>query len=230
MFSAEPDQRMMICSEFAARSIGSCIDQTNRLMALDLVANDLIDQEETIIKNPISNKERIDRTHPERLVKILQDSGCITKVQNSKLSQIVNTEDVSKGTPKNISLETNLSAKTLDLLKSAQNKEEFLQKSSTTYGIYLSNTRVDTNTVKNVQNNIVQPQMSEIYDSYKREPRTIKEKITKAVKSVLAFCRVISKDRDVKKAIENLRVAANNHASKAAENKSVNRKVSQREL
>jgi hypothetical protein len=178
MFTAHHDQRLMICSEFSARSIASCIDQTNRLMALDLMAHDLVDKEKTIIKNPISNKERFDRIHPERLVKILQDSGCTTQVQNNKLSQIVNTQDVTLGISKNISLEKNLAAKTLYLLKFSQSKE--------------------------------------IYDSYKKQPNTIKEKITKAIKSILAFCHIISKDKDAKKAISNLRIAAHKVITKPA--------------
>lgn len=76
----------MICSEFASYvTIAS-------LAELDKQLKEELGIQGSIINLPFSKKERIENIHPERLLRILQDKGCIEQFQNPFVSQYIDTQ------------------------------------------------------------------------------------------------------------------------------------------
>jgi len=205
MFNATPDQSVMICSEFAARSIASSMDQLNRITALDLYAAGLTEnREEKVVKNPISKHERLDRVHPGRLVSILEKAGCVEKVENKFLSQIMQTENVSKSKVKDLDYKSKLPKKIYSILEKSSSLEDFQKKSNIAFKTYLESEGVDRGVVHQVKEHVLDNKLPEIYAEHKKEPKGIMQKIAKTCKRALEFCKLISKDKATKKNLGNL--------------------------
>lgn len=72
------EKNKMLCSEFAARTtVAAFIELNNRLKA-DLGI------EEDVIKMPFNEKERFSKVHPDRLLKILKDAGCLEEIERTE--------------------------------------------------------------------------------------------------------------------------------------------------
>jgi len=67
----------MLCSEFAARTTAAAFIELNNKLKAEL------DVKEDMIKIPFTNRERFRTMHPDRLVKILSDAGCITEMERT---------------------------------------------------------------------------------------------------------------------------------------------------
>ncbi len=68
----------MICSEFAARTTALAFIKLNEQLQKDL------DTTENVIDIPFDARERFSKIHPDRLLKILMDKGCIEKAPRTK--------------------------------------------------------------------------------------------------------------------------------------------------
>jgi hypothetical protein len=71
-------EKKMICSEFAARTTVAAI------AGIDMKLKDVLgitDKNTHVVEMPFDKKEKLSKVHPDRLVKILQEKGCIEKQQ-----------------------------------------------------------------------------------------------------------------------------------------------------
>ena len=214
MFNATPDQKKMICSEFSARSIASVVDQLNKLTAIDLQANELINKEEEIVKNPISKKERFDKLHPERLADILSKSGCIEKIENKNLKNLINLEDTNKGKTQNIDLGKNLSNKILECTKSSHELQDLKQDLDKIFKAYLSTQGVSEEKLSQIQNDKeYKDNLKNLYEAKNHEPQTLKEKVVKICTQVLEFLHLKEKDSHLKGVINKMQTGVENLVS-----------------
>jgi len=71
------EKNRMLCSEFAARTtVAAFIELNNKL-------KEELGVEKNVIIIPFTNRERFRTMHPDRLVKILSDAGCITEMERT---------------------------------------------------------------------------------------------------------------------------------------------------
>jgi hypothetical protein len=71
------EKNRMLCSEFAARTtVAAFIELNNKL-------KEELGVEKDVIIMPFTNRERFRTMHPDRLVKILSDAGCITEMERT---------------------------------------------------------------------------------------------------------------------------------------------------
>ena len=84
--NGEEASKNMLCSEFAAKAALTSIVELG----------DWIEKEtgiEKALNTPIDNKEALDRVHPQRLLELLECSGCVKEIQNPILEQLVDTSN-----------------------------------------------------------------------------------------------------------------------------------------
>jgi hypothetical protein len=198
MYNASPDQKLMLCSEFAARSIASTIDQLNRITAVDLQAAGVIDKEEKIIKNPISKKENFDNLHPERLVQILKKSGGVEKIENKFLKDLIQLESPSKAKTKKVERVNSLPQKIYKLLRTSENVDIFKDKALKELEEYLREVKVEDNVIKDARESILNYKLDDVYKKYKERPKGVLKKIK------AACVKIATKDAKVKKNLKTI--------------------------
>jgi hypothetical protein len=69
----------MICSEFVARSTLAALFETNELLIAELNKKDPANKIKTVVDMPLK-KERLQRMHPERLIRLLWKQGCLERI------------------------------------------------------------------------------------------------------------------------------------------------------
>ncbi len=97
----------MICSEFVAKSVVASIYETNAQLKQILLDGKKVSPEELQGKNILRvpmERERLERVHPERLIKLLQAENCLDSVPKSAyLSHLLNQVDpYLKSDPKTV--------------------------------------------------------------------------------------------------------------------------------
>ncbi|MFK7967794.1 MAG: hypothetical protein AB8B68_01320 [Rickettsiaceae bacterium] len=84
--NGEEASKNMLCSEFAAKAaLTSLVELRDWIEAETGVAKSL--------NTPIGNKEALDRVHPQRLLELLEKSGCVAEIKNPILENLVNTNN-----------------------------------------------------------------------------------------------------------------------------------------
>ena len=194
----------MICSEFAAKSIVSVIDQLNRLTSLDLQAAGIIGKEEQIIKEPISKKENFTNLHPERLTDILEKSGCTTRIVNSYLKDLIQLENTDKTKTRTKDYAVELPKKLYSVLKDSKSEAEFKDKATKVTEIYLKAAKVEPAIIDKAKNEILGGQLDKIYQQHTKQPEGILEKIKDACIKVLEFCKLRTEDKTTKKNLDSM--------------------------
>lgn len=200
MFNATTDEKKMLCSEYAVKSQLSVIDQLNKLTSYDLMAAGFINKEETVVKNPVPDNERLDRVHPGRLVEILKSSGALSKVETN-ISKFIRTEDLKVNSVSKDFVKP-LNEKIYSVLKDSKDLEEFKKNAIDATDQYLKSYKVDEATRNNVKEKVAGPEFSQIYEQYQKKPEGIKEKIKGACIKILEFCKIIKKDKEVRQDID----------------------------
>lgn len=85
----------MVCSEFVVKSTVSALFETNEILTKQLNSEG-ISCETDVVTIPLK-RERLKRVHPERLVKVFDEVGCLTKVEPPRiLSALVDSQNLSK--------------------------------------------------------------------------------------------------------------------------------------
>ena len=183
----------MICSEFGAVTIASTVDQLNKIVSLKLIQDGLIDKEQEIFKNPIPKNERINKIHPGRLVHLLKKAGAV-EVRNETVDQYVKRNDLTSMKTANIELD--LPNKILFLLKSAKDKDDFIDKANKNLAIYLEAYKVDKEVIDKIQEDA----KKQFEDFYKRKNETgILTSIKKLCKGIAVSLHLREKEKSTKK-------------------------------
>ncbi len=203
MVNAEPDKKMMISSEFAAKSIVSVIDQLNKLTSFDLKSFELITKQQNILKEPISKNENFNNLHPEYLFNLLEKTGCIKKIQNKYLEELVLTKEENKKPTQDEFNSTALSKEIYSLLQSSSDFNKFYQDTSEVLKTYIKRTGTKEEILKQ-KDQVIKNNLKEIYNQYKKEPNGIIQKINRLVNQILEFCKLRTKDKEVRIKINNI--------------------------
>jgi hypothetical protein len=83
----------LICSEFIGKTIIASVQELNDHIKQQLGAKGVRNLPETLIKNPISEQERLHLLTPERLLKAMQARGAVEKfIMPDELSHFVNNK------------------------------------------------------------------------------------------------------------------------------------------
>lgn len=209
MFHDSHEQRAMICSEFSARAIASTIEQVNRLTALELADKGLCKDGDTIIHNPIGSHERLDTLHPERLVTLLQKSGCAIQTYNKALTPYIQTENTSRAKPPTI-VEI-LPKKLYKILQKSESSAKFQENAEQAMRLYLKHAKVPEEKVAKAVE-AMPAKLDKIYTQYKKEPSGIKEHLNAFCNKVLEAVGLRSKDKEIKADLK--KVAARDLANK----------------
>lgn len=218
MFNPTEENKKMICSEFGAVTIAASIDQLNRIVALDLQAAGLIDKEQEIFKNPIPKNERIDKIHPGRLVHLLKKAGAV-EVRNETVDQYVKRNDLTSMKTANIELD--LPNKILFLLKSAKDKDDFIDKANKNLAIYLEAYKVDKEVIDKIQEDA----KKQFEDFYKRKNETgILTSIKKFCKGIAVSLHLREKEKSTKKLFGEILTQVEKIKRQRAHEKTVNTK------
>lgn len=202
MYTASADQRHMICSEFAARSIASTVDQLSRITSLDLQAAELIGKEERIVKGPISKQENFNNLHPERLLQVLESSGCVEKIENKFLKNLIQLENIDKSNTRAPEYTHDLPKKIYSLLESSKDIDDFKDKASRTASIYLHAAGVEKDIVKDVKSQVLDNKLEDIYKQHNKNPEGIFDKIKYACVKVLEYCHLRTKNLSTRKNLD----------------------------
>ncbi|MDF3047123.1 MAG: hypothetical protein K0R73_241 [Candidatus Midichloriaceae bacterium] len=78
------EKNRMLCSEFAARTTVAAFIELNNKLKEKLGKELGIEVEEDVINIPFSNRERFRTMHPDRLLEILSDKGCIKEMERTE--------------------------------------------------------------------------------------------------------------------------------------------------
>ena len=206
MFDANPDEKEMICSEFAARCIASTVDQLNKNIQFDLKAGGF-DGKKEVIKNPIPKNERLDKIHPERLVNLLKKSGSIEKVENPGLNNIIDIENLGEKQTKDLS--EILVKKTLTVLANSETKEAFVDDMAVNLSAYLTAQGIKPENLEQTKQNVINQELGVLYESYKKKPEGIFEKVESFCLKVLEACKLRTKNKKAMKGIVGLMSSVN---------------------
>jgi hypothetical protein len=218
MFNPTEENKKMICSEFGAMTIAASIDQLNRIVALDLQAEGLIDKEQEIFKNPIPKNERIDKIHPGRLVHLLKKAGAV-EVRNETVDQYVKRNDLTSMKTANIELD--LPNKILFLLKNSKDKDDFIDKANKNLAIYLEAYKFDKEVINQIQEN-AQKQFAEFHD--RKNETGILTSIKKLCKGIAVSLHLREKEKSTKKLSGNVLTQVEKIKRQRAHEKTVNTK------
>lgn len=206
MFDANPDEKEMICSEFAARCVVSTVEKLNKTIQRDL-KNAGFDSKKEVIKNPIPKSERINKIHPERLVNILKKSGSVEKIENPGLTNIVDTENLGEKQTKDLS--EILAKKTLVVLANSETKEAFVDDMAVNLSAYLTAQGVDLESLNKTKQNVVNQDLSALYESYQKKPEGILKRTENFHSKVLEACKLRTKNKKTMKDIGELMSSVN---------------------
>jgi hypothetical protein len=204
MFNASPDQKEMICSEFAARSISSTIDQLNKLTSYHLINSGALDAEEQVLKNPISKKEKFSNLHPERLVTLLDKSGCLEKMDNPYLKNLIQVENTARDKTQTMEYNAALPKQIYSVLQNAKNLDDFKDKAGKVVNIYLKSAKIEDNIISQAKENTLNNSLEDVYKQYTKKPDGILQKISNACIKTLEFCKIRTKDQGIKKNLDNI--------------------------
>lgn len=196
MFRDTHEERKMICSEFSARAIASTMEQVNKLTAFDLQAANMVGPDAKIVKNPIPPHESFDTLHPERLVKLLKNAECLEQTFNKGLQSLVQTENTKKGQSSQLLIE-NLPKKLYAIMKKSGSSEEFQRNSEQVTTMYLARAKIERPVIDHIVQNITSGTLDKLYQSYKKEPKTITEKIGSFCNKILEVCKLRTKDKEI---------------------------------
>ncbi len=200
MFHARPDEREMICSEWAAKCIASSIDQLNRLTSYDLQSAGLApeNQEAKVLTNPIPKNEIMTKIHPERLVTLLQEADCIDRVHHDALEKIINTEN-KREKAKSVNINEQLPRKMISILKSSRSEKEFVEHANKNIKSYLKMSGV--NFVPTVETD---KQLSSLYQEHTKKPEGVIEVVKYAMNKVLEYCHIRTENSQEKEKISKI--------------------------
>ena len=174
----------MFCSEFVARCTAATFEELN-----DRIAGELskagIEHEKEVIKNPIPKKHSLKKIHPKRLVELLNQADCISKVESPVLSNLVRQQDTSKSKSAELNSSKRLFERMNVLAQETNSQEEFVEKGKKVFSAYIKAENIASEQISEEEmlQQLDKP-LHELYKSYNpKKPETFVEKFKKTLKT-----------------------------------------------
>ncbi len=164
----------MICSEFVAKSTVAAFVELNERLGIKLDENNVTKGKEDLVKIPISQHERLDRIHPERLVTLLDKAGCLTKVKSDDvISGLVSQEQLNQN-EKSKGIAKDLYNKMNELASQSVSREQFVEDGKKIFEVYIKSENIAS--PSNTKEEILQhldKSLKDFHQEYdKKNPKT----------------------------------------------------------
>ena len=181
--NGEEASKNMLCSEFAAKAT----------LTAFVELNDWIEKETGVKKalnTPIENKEVLNRVHPQRLLELMESSGCVTEVKNPILEQLVNTNNYKK----NYHVKENATELLYDRIKTLasetrDDQDKFVKDASVIFKAYMKAENPEHGRSDQEINDMLKPALIDLHETYKtRNPESFMQKLQQFVVKVKEFC------------------------------------------
>ena len=181
--NGEEASKNMLCSEFAAKAT----------LTSFVELNDWIEKETGVKKalnTPIDNKEVLNRVHPQRLLELMESSGCVTEVKNPILEQLVNTNNYKK----NYYVKENATELLYDRIKTLasetrDDQDKFVKDASVIFKAYMKAENPEHGRSDKEINDMLKPALIDLHETYKtRNPESFMQKLKQFVVKVKEFC------------------------------------------
>jgi hypothetical protein len=168
-FKNQPFKRKMICSEFVAKSILAAIQELEIKLKEDLDKKGIKTDGISLLKLPIAMTEDIKRIHPDRLIKVLYESGALLQVQNpSIIDQMLDQQDLSYHAGGEAESIQKLYLTIKSIADHALDRDIFIEKSSFVLRAYIkSYQRKEIQKNDDDSNDFINHALSEFYTKYK---------------------------------------------------------------
>ena len=181
--NGEEASKNMLCSEFAVKSA----------LTSFVELNDWIERE-TGVKNalntPIDKKEALDRVHPQRLLELLESSGCVTEVKNPILEQLVNTNNYKQ----DYYVKENATELLYDRIKTLasetrDDQNKFVKDATVIFKAYMKAENPEHDRSDKEIHDMLKPALIDLHETYKtRNPESFMKKLQQFVVKVKEFC------------------------------------------
>ncbi|MEM6338338.1 MAG: hypothetical protein AAF673_00220, partial [Pseudomonadota bacterium] len=181
--NGEEASKNMLCSEFAAKAT----------LTAFVELNDWIEKETGVKKalnTPIENKEVLNRVHPQRLLELMESSGCVKEVKNPILEQLVNTNNYKK----NYHVKENATDLLYDKIKTLagetrDNQDKFVKDASLIFKAYMNAENPKHGRSDKEINDMLKPALTDLHETYKtRNPESFMQKLQQFIVKVKEFC------------------------------------------
>ena len=142
------------------------------------------------LNTPIENKEVLNRVHPQRLLELMESSGCVTEVKNPILEQLVNTNNYKK----NYQVKENATELLYDRIKTLasetrDDQDKFVKDASVIFKAYMKAENPEHGRSDQEINDMLKPALVNLHDTYKtRNPESFMQKLQQFVVKVKEFC------------------------------------------
>ena len=181
--NGEEASKNMLCSEFAAKAA----------LTAFVELNDWIEKETGVKKalnTPIENKEVLNRVHPQRLLELMENSGCVKEVKNPILEQLINTNNYKK----NYHVKENATELLYDRIKTLagetrDDQDKFVKDASLIFKAYMNAENPKHGRSDKEINDMLKPALTDLHETYKtRNPESFMQKLQQFIVKVKEFC------------------------------------------
>ncbi len=173
----------MLCSEFAVKAALTCIVELNDYIAQQTGI-------EKALNIPVDNKEALDRVHPQRLLELLESSGCVEQIKNPILEQLVDTSNHKR----NFSVKENTTELLYNRVKALANEtrdnpDKFVKDATVIFKAYIKAENHERNRSDQEMNDMLKPALVDLHSTYNtRHPEKFIQKLKQLVIKVKEFC------------------------------------------
>jgi hypothetical protein len=126
----------MFCSEFVARGVVATFVTLNERLVKKMKEQG-IEVSDEIIKNPIPKEHSLKTTHPQKLIDLLNDSGCIEVVESSLINSLIQKDNLMLNETRKIDISKGIISCFQQLSKESNTQEEFIKKGQKIFSAYI---------------------------------------------------------------------------------------------
>ena len=179
----EEHSATMLCSEFAVKAALTSIVELNDRIAEQTGI-------EKALNIPVDNKEALNRVHPQRLLELLESSGCVEEIKNPLLEQLVDTSNHKK----NFSAKENTTKLLYERVSALANEtrdnpDKFVKDASVIFKAYMKAENPEHNRSDQEMNDMLKPALIDLHSTYNtRHPEKFTQKLKQLAIKVKEFC------------------------------------------
>ncbi len=193
----------MICSEFVAKSTVAAFVELNERLGQNLDEHNLPRGKDDLVRVPISPNERLERIHPQRLVTLLDQAGCLKEVERDEvISGLVSQERLHKS-EKSKDIAKDLYNKMNELANQSESREQFVENGKKIFEIYIKSENIanPSNTKEEILQHL-DKSLKDFHQEYdKRHPKTFGGKFKQLLNNFAEWVGI--KDNKAKNIIKN---------------------------
>lgn len=165
-------KKKMICSEFVAKSTVAALIELNETIIRDLDEKGITYSNKNIIEMPISKYESLEKIHPQRLIRLLNQTGCLEEIKPNNIINRLISRDRLKKEEKSKGLTNDLYRKMNILANTAENVEQFIEKGKIIFEVYMDKGDIIKDLDKEEISAYLNSSLKEFYKRYDKNNAT----------------------------------------------------------